>query len=410
MDFVMKAGIVATLKNYPITVNLLLSASLILTLGRAITLPYLVVYLSKNFALGISDVGMVVGSSLIIGSLLSLYGGFLVDKLSSYRLILSFSALFSLGFLGTFMARDLALFFFCLVAVNLAYAVIDIAVKSGFGHLLPEEERGRVFSIKYTLTNVGYAVGPFLGAGLAQLDISLPFLLSAGLGAGFALIYYLWGDKSLRRVDASRPPMAFMAVGKLLLKDYRLICFTLGGLLSAVVFGQFTAYLSQFLVVTSTPEYTYEVISAAVATNATLVICLQYSIGKHISNKHLNLWLAAGLSLFMIGVIGFSLSTSVLLWCLSMAVFTLGEIIVFPAEYMFIDRIAPDHLRGMYYGAQNLSNLGGALGPVLCGFVLATMPSHFMFYMLAGFIVVGGVFYFIGCSDSVAKASSSNQG
>lgn len=33
----------ATLKNYPASVNLLLSASLILTLARAITLPYLVI-------------------------------------------------------------------------------------------------------------------------------------------------------------------------------------------------------------------------------------------------------------------------------------------------------------------------------------------------------------------------------
>jgi predicted MFS family arabinose efflux permease len=81
-----------------------------------------------------------------------------------------------------------------------------------------------------------------------------------------------------------------------------------------------------------------------------------------------------------------------------MAVFTVGEIIVFPAEYMFIDRIAPDHLRGMYYGAQNLSNLGAALGPVLCGLVLASWPALAMFYMLGAFIVGGGVFYYIGAS------------
>jgi len=50
----------------------------------------------------------------------------------------------------------------------------------------------------------------------------------------------------------------------------------------------------------------------------------------------------------------------------------------------------------MYYGAQNLSNLGAALGPVLCGLVLASQPAPFMFYMLGAFIIGGGVFYFIG--------------
>jgi MFS family permease len=85
---------------------------------------------------------------------------------------------------------------------------------------------------------------------------------------------------------------------------------------------------------------------------------------------------------------------------LAVGIFTVGEVIVFPAEYMFIDRIAPEHLRGMYYGAQNLSSLGGALGPVLCGFVLASQPPQFMFYMLAAFIVAGGCFYLMGASFS----------
>lgn len=388
-----------TLKNYPTTVNLLLSASLILTLARAITLPYLVIYLSGRFSLNVADIGLVIGSTLIIGSILSVYGGFLVDKMSSYRLILGFSGVFTLGFLGTFLARDPGLFYSCLVLINLAYAVIDIAIKSGFACLLPVTGRSEVFSIKYTLTNIGYAVGPFLGAGMAKLDISLPFLLSAGLGAGFFFIYFVWGDRDLNAIYDARKPAPFLAVGKLLLQDYRLVCFTLGGLLSAVVFGQFTAYLSQYLVVTTTPESTYQIISTLVATNALMVISLQYSIGRKISHRHLNLWLAAGLSMFMMGLAGFALSTSILLWVISMAIFTVGEIIVFPAEYMFIDKIAPDNLRGMYYGAQNLSNLGAALGPVLCGVVLATQPPHYIFYMLALFIVAGGFFYFLGASN-----------
>lgn len=388
----------ATLKHYPATLKLLLSASLILTLARAITLPYLVIYLSGHFGLSIADIGLVIGSTLIIGSLLSLYGGFLVDRMRSYRLMLTFCAVFTLGFLGAAVAPVLWLFYLCLVAVNLAYAVIDIAVKAGFGSLLPVDRRSEAFSIKYTLTNIGYAVGPFLGAGLATVDASLPFMLSAGLGAGFLLIYGMWGDRQLVTAEANPPSIAFLAVGTLLLRDYRLVCFTLGGLLSAVVFGQFTAYLSQYLIVTTTPQETYRIISTLVATNALMVISLQYSLGKRISPHYLNRWLAAGLSLFIVGLGGFALSTTLLIWVLSMAIFTLGEIIVFPAEYMFIDNIAPNHLRGMYYAAQNLSNVGAALGPVLCGWVLATQPAYSMFYMLVVFVVAGGLMYCLGGS------------
>lgn len=388
-----------TLKNYPTTINLLLSGALILTLARAITLPYLVIYLASRFHLDVADIGLVIGSSLILGSVLSLYGGFLVDRIASYRLILGCCAVFSLGFIGTFAARELWLFYLCLVLINLAYAVLDIAVKAGFARQLPVAERSEAFSIKYTLSNIGYAVGPFLGAGLATLDISLPFLLSSGLGAGFFCLYLALGDRHLNSRDATHPPTAFLALGKQLLRDYRLVCFTLGGLLSAVVFGQFSAYLSQYLMVTTSPEATYRIISNLVATNALLVITLQYSIGRRISQRHLGRWLAAGLSLFMLGVGGFALATSLPLWMLSMALFTLGEIIVFPAEYMFIDSIAPEPLRGLYYAAQNLSSLGGALGPILCGMLLATQPPHAIFYMLALFIIAGGLFYCLGAAN-----------
>jgi len=88
----------ATIRNYPRTVNLLLSATLLLTLAKAITFPYLVIYLTDHFALSISQVGLVIGSSLIVGSLLSVYGGFLVDRIDSYRLLLALSVLFVPGF------------------------------------------------------------------------------------------------------------------------------------------------------------------------------------------------------------------------------------------------------------------------------------------------------------------------
>jgi MFS family permease len=393
-----ESRMLATIRNYPRTVNLLLSATLLLTLAKAITFPYLVIYLTHHFTLDITQVGLVIGSSLIVGSLLSVYGGFLVDRINSYRLLLWMSVLFVLGFIGTLVAQNIWTFYSCLILINLAYAVIDIAVKAGFASLLPEDARSEVFSIKYTLTNIGYAVGPFFGAMVAKMDISLPFMLSALLGAGFFLLYWRWGDRTLTTVDVAQKPVSFLAVGRVLLQDRRLVCFTMGGVLSAVVFGQFTAYLSQYLVITTTAQHTYTVISAVLTTNAVMVIALQYVIGRRISHRYLSQWLIFGLSMFMLGLIGFALSTSVLWWVLAMAVFTVGEIIVFPAEYMFIDRIAPDHLRGMYYGAQNLSNLGAALGPVLCGLVLANLPAHTMFYMLGMFIVAGGVFYFIGSS------------
>ena len=385
------------LKRYPLQINLLLGGTFLLTMGRAITLPYLVIYLSTQFGLPVSRIGLIMGGALFGGSLLSLYGGFLIDRMPGFRLILGFGSCFVAAFAGMLLTSQLWLFFLFLLGFNFAYSVTDVVVKTLFGRLLPAGEQGRAFSVRYTLINLAYAIGPFIGAALAQWHTHVPFVVSAALGGLFLLAFLRYGDRSMRPAQGTAPP-SFIAVMGVLAKDQRLMSFTIGGVLTAVVFGQFSAYLSQYLVATGTAEYAYQVIQTLLGVNAVTVIALQYLLGKRIGNEHLQRWLIVGLGLFVLGIIGFGLSHSLWHWGLAMVVFTLGEIIVIPAEYMFIDRIAPPHLRGIYYGTQNLANLGGALGPILVGWFLALFAPHWVFVMLGAFIIGGGVFYVIGSS------------
>ncbi|MFB4392960.1 MULTISPECIES: MFS transporter [unclassified Pseudomonas] len=386
----------AALKRYPTTVNLLLLTTFVLTLARAITLPYLVVYLSENFQLPISHIGLLIGGALIVASLLSLYGGHLVDNLRSYSVVISSTLVFALAFVAAIASRSATLFFLCLVLINLALAVVDIASKAGFCALLPVEERAEVFAIKYTLSNLGYAIGPLLGVALLELDGHLPFLMSAAMGLAMCLAYHRLADRSLQPGERQQPGAGFVQVCLGLARDRRLVCFTLGGALSAVVFGQFTAYLSQYLVVTASASEAARLVGVLVTTNAVTVIALQYLIGRRIGRQHLMPWLMAGMALFIVGLLGFSIAGSALAWCLAMVVFTLGEIIVIPAEYMFIDLIAPEHLRGVYYGAQNLSNLGAALGPVMVGLVLGHLVPVLVFYLMVVAVLLAGLFYYLG--------------
>ncbi|MFT0518070.1 MFS transporter [Pseudomonas faucium] len=385
----------AALKHYPAAVRLLLATTFILTLARALTLPYLVVYLADTFQLSVGHIGLLIGGALIVASLLSLYGGHLVDTLHNHSLISASTLLFALAFAAAIASRSALLFFLCLVLINLTLAVVDIAAKAGFCALLPVERRAEVFAIKYTLSNVGYAVGPLLGVAMLEMDEHLPFIASALIGLGMCLAYWRLGDRGLQAPPAQAGAgLAQVALG--LAGDRRLVCFTLGGVLSAVVFGQFTAYLSQYLVMTTSASEAARLVGYLVTTNAVTVIALQYLIGKRISRQRLMPWLMAGMALFIAGLLGFALAGSVLAWCLAMLVFTLGEIIVIPAEYMFIDLIAPEHLRGVYYGAQNLSNLGAALGPVMVGFALGLWWPGLIFYLLVMSVLLAGVFYWLG--------------
>ncbi|MNL90147.1 putative transporter [compost metagenome] len=58
----------------------------------------------------------------------------------------------------------------------------------------------------------------------------------------------------------------------------------------------------------------------------------------------------------------------------------------------------------MYYGAQNLSNLGAALGPVICGFALAALAPQAMFYLLMLCVIVAALFYYLGAAGLGRRA------
>ena len=84
------------------------------------------------------------------------------------------------------------------------------------------------------------------------------------------------------------------------------------------------------------------------------------------------------------------------IWIISMIVFSFGEIIVIPVEYMFVDEIAPENMKGRYFAVQNLSNLGGALSPVLCGILLQYTFPDMMLWALIFIVLFSMVFYYIG--------------
>ncbi|MHA7115344.1 MFS transporter [Pseudomonas promysalinigenes] len=390
----------AAIKGYPASIRLLLATTFALTVARALTLPYLVVYLAENFQLSIASIGLLVGGALLVASVLSLYGGHLVDTVHNHTLISASTLIFACAFMVAVASRTAWLFFLCLVLINLALAVVDIAAKAGFCTLLPLAQRAEAFAIKYTLSNVGYAAGPLLGVAMLELDDHLPFFASALTGLATCLAYWQLGDRGLQTTAVTEPSAGFTQVAVSLVRDHRLVCFTVGGVLSAVVFGQFTAYLSQYLVVTSSASEAARLIGYLVTTNAVTVIALQYLIGRRIGRQKLMAWLLAGMALFIVGLLGFAMAGSVVAWCLAMLVFTLGEIIVIPAEYMFIDLIAPQHLRGVYYGAQNLCNLGAALGPMLVGFALGHWWPGSIFYLLMLSVVLAGMFYCLGTRNS----------
>jgi MFS family permease len=390
------------MKGFPPLIITLLASSLVLTIGRGVTLPFITIYLTEHFHLLPKSVGIILGLSLAIGIISSFYGGYLVDRINKNLLILLSILLFSLSFFAIPWIPRPGGIIAILAILHTAYAVLGIAIKACFAHWLPVGKRIKAFSMNYTLVNVGWAVGSSLGVMVAGYSPLLPFYLSGGLAllTVIVLSFRLRVQPPVPTAETHTAPLAllnFRQTVAILRNDRRLIYFTIGSALGAVVFGQFTGYLSQYLIIVSNAEFAYKIIGVVMIVNASIVIALQYLFSRGMRQDNMLRWLALGTLFFVLGLIGFMLAgQSVWLWIVAMAVFTLGEIIVIPVEYMFIDFIAPAHLKGSYYGVQSLSNLGGAVNPVLCGFLLSYAPPPVMFLVLIAAALFSLLFFFLG--------------
>lgn len=380
--------------SYSPLIRRLLICSLTIVVSRAITSPLLTLFVSDKLGLNQQDVGLLLGIAVFVATLLSLYGGYIIDRFEKRRLLILSMASSAVGLVLLTFAENLYLTTITLIVTETASSLFLIGSKAILSDNLPVGQRAKAFSLSYTLTNIGYAVGPMLGVLIAGAFTSAPFLIAAAIA--FFSIFLMTGiAKDPARSPVSGQAQSFLKTLITLKNDRTLILFTAGCLLSTVVHGRFTFYLSQYLLVTSNPRHTMEIMAALLACNAISVILLQYQIGRFLKREQLRQWIVAGTGLFILGLIGFSLADSLVGWCVAMFIFTLGEIIIYPAEFLFVDTLAPEDLRGSYYGAQNLAALGGALSPVICGFMLMHTPAPTMFYALSALAALGGLLCYI---------------
>ncbi|MBC3464027.1 MFS transporter [Pseudomonas sp. RW10S2] len=376
--------------TYSPVIRRLMLSSLTLVISRSLTSPLLALFLTTQLGMAQHDVGLLISVAALSGTVFGLYGGYVIDRFDKRRLLGLAMLSTAIGFLLLTFAQDAWQAALTLVLTESASALFVIGSKAMLGEYLAIEQRAKAFSLRYTLTNIGYATGPMLGVVLVGLHPLAPFWTASAVALLSLWVMSAVPASTANTTLTAQPPTRFMAVLAAVRSDRILLLFTAGSLLNALVHGRFTIYLSQYLLVKYPPAQAMTTLSALLACNALVVIVLQFQFGRLLSRDNLGRWMSIGAALFIGGLAGFLYADNLISWCLAMFVFTLGEMILLPSEFLFIDSIAPEHLKGSYYGFQNLAAVGGALSPVLCGYLLGTGMPGSMFIALMVTAACGG--------------------
>jgi hypothetical protein len=107
------------------------------------------------------------------------------------------------------------------------------------GDLTPGQKRFRVFSNRYLAANIGYSVGPVIGAYIGIGGKTGTFLLAGAVYLSYAVLLTILLNKyRFQSNDAPYEKVTVNHVYNVLRKDVGLLFFLIGGILLTTVHGQ----------------------------------------------------------------------------------------------------------------------------------------------------------------------------
>ncbi|MFJ6798108.1 MFS transporter [Streptomyces sp. NPDC091268] len=380
-------------------VSVTMASTFFLKLVSFLCIPFMTIYLSKNIDAPLYVIGIIVGLSQVGSLTAGFFSGVLADRVGKRLVLLvglfGSAFVFLMFFLVATFLRESALFPVVFGLLNACYGVMSAffwpVTQVLMADSLPKERRPAVFRHRYVLTNFAVGIGPPVGALLGIASARAAFVISGLSYLVFAIAFW-WLTRGTRFGFSAGPTerRSFTGALKVLADDRVFRGLTVSMILFTLAYCQIESNLSA--VVNSGFADGVQFFSILLTVNAVAVIALQpiaTMISKRLDPRRTIL---LGNGLFTVVCLLFSLMTFgktalvVLVVLVSMA-----EVLVVPTVSVVVDELAPPTMRGTYFGAATLRNLGLGAGPALGGLVL-------------GFLDRGLLFVFMGLCGAAAWA------
>ncbi|PKG86478.1 MFS transporter [Colwellia sp. 75C3] len=430
-------------KQFPQLMWILLFGSFITRGSYYMVWPFLAVILYEKFALSATHVGLILSSAAVISVLVSFVGSALSDRIGRHQLMYASGILYIISFSLLAQVNSIAGYALVITLCSIATALWRPLTSALIGDIIKDKgTRELAMQSLYFVVNVGCAVGPMLGLWMGLTGEQSSFYITAGAFA-FLLVLLWWGFNQHNKLDKEKvvkaqqistemmdvdittasvetgsqaqskpqpkPQEKVTTKGggvnqiiKVLVADKLLQCLILANILCMFIYAQMDSSLIQYLTRAEVPDL-LQLISSMIFTNALVIISTQFLLLKLMANLSLISRIQVGLVLLMCSQIWLALNPLTLFWGWigAIVVMSLAETILFPTMNVHIDRLAPEHLRGAYFGAASFYEFGYAIAPLGGGIILDQLGGTWLFLITAALTSV--VIYLYSVLDSLPR-------
>jgi MFS family permease len=407
---------IARFKQFPVLMWILLFGSFITRGSFYMVWPFLAVILYEKFSLSATQVGLILSSAAMVSVLVSFVGSALSDRIGRHQMMYASGLLYIVSFSLLAQADSIIGYAVVITLCSIATALWRPLTSALIGDIIDDKgTRELAMQSLYFVVNVGCAVGPMVGLWLGLTGEQSSFYITA-VAFTLLLVFLWWGfkqhsqhqNKLLKEslLKQTESPVAKEAsnnkIIKVLLADKLLQCLIFANILCMFIYAQMDSSLIQYLTRAKVPDL-LALISAMIFTNALVIISTQFLLLKLMSNLSLISRIQIGLLLLMLSQIWLAVNPLTLFWGWigAIVVMSLAETILFPTMNVHIDRLAPDHLRGAYFGAASFYEFGYAIAPLGGGIILDHLGGSWLFFIAAGLTLI--VIYLYAILDTLPR-------
>lgn len=359
----------------------LFAGSFLANTGTSFIWPLTTIYLHDTLGQSLITAGLVLLCNSLCVVLGNMVGGLLYDRWSHFYTIL-LGSLIVIG-ASTFLMLNNGWPAFPLGLVMLGFGNgLNLTSINSFATEVKNKRTSYIFNVLYFMSNLGMVIGTLMVGYILPFGISKVFAVSLSLFIIFGIIVVCFfrnhEGQHLTR-DKTLPKPAKLAPNRLR---------PLLGLLCTIIvlwifYEQWQSNIATFMVENNLSIRHY---SSIWTLNGVMIVLIQpvMTYFDEALLRHLHARLYGGF--FLIGssfLVLLIAGTHYFMFLLSMAILTIGEILVNPAASTFVDNISPADQKGRFQGSlASATSFGRALGP-LVGAAIIDYISYSSLFILA---------------------------
>jgi MFS family permease len=382
---------ISCLKEIPILAWTLILGTSISSLLSNACIPFLAIILAKNNASPIL-IGLIIGVAPFTGIIFGFYLSALSDLFGRKVIILISLYVFTFAYLLLAINHFPADYFLVSALIGLCSSVFEPTSQALLSDIIPTGNIKRVFLFRYFMLNIGFALGPLLGALLALYNEKLSFYVAACLFGVYAIFMSLkMRDYKESNAKSLEKRSITGDIVRVLLKDRVFTAFLFGAICVSITYSQFGSIFPQYIHAVNKSNFVFSVM---LMINGFGVLIFQRPFTAISTRLGVLRGMMVGGVFIFIGYVVIAIShTYTTLLFLGILIITFGELLVTPLQNVVVNHLATPSMYGLYYGAYTLRQLGYALGPVLGGGLLKSSGGQTTFFIIGLFGLFASCFF-----------------